>query len=1403
MKMQKFLFLFILIFMSSCKLPKLDKLFLETFNIFQFFQNRQKSQAGQKQPANPIQNGLSEGMPIFTPTPGEFYNTTTVRLSTTLSHSLIRYTLDGSDPFCGNESDPPIGTKFEVDISLPQPTIPAKEIRAIACFSAEETDTDAEKTQYTQIASGFFTVTNGILDPPILGTATGSFPASVSLTISKPASHPDSEIHYTTDGTNPTCSSPLYGAPIEITSSMNVYAITCKEDWTSSNQVGGFYEITGTVAIPMFSAGTDMYFDDFSLSLSIATAGANIRYAVATLSDPDPVLTDCSSGILYSGAIAINSNNTRIVAIGCRAGWVDSAVSPMRTYTMKVVNPTLTPVGNVYQNNINVTGSTTTGSPSTSGGTVHFRLFGAAQCTDSSSPVSLIANQGGDITSTVNAIGCKTNYLPSDPVQATYTLTGTLPEPVISPVGTSLTETTNVTITSGAGAPPTGVFHLYTTNGTDPICPATGVEYDGTPIVVSSAVTIKARSCRTTPFLWNPSSIRTEAYTFSGQASAPTFSASPGLESGAYKNVQTVTISSATSGAIIRYTVGDGTQTAPDCTVTGTEGSSVIISNNSSNVIKAIACHGTFTPSIVSTSPTYLLKAGTPVLAGGSPGPGTYQTAQILNFNSPTTGAIFHYTLNGENPTCSDPSPPIALNTSPTPATTVKVIACRAGFENSNIFSGVYEITGTVANPTISDPTGLTNLVTITPNAPPVVGSQVICYRTDGTNPECSASHLGTPSNTGGFCAANNNVYTAEIPIPSTTTILARSCASNWTMSAVETKEIFFFGSVGDVFFTPDLNLEFNQDVNVSLSALASSAIFYTLDGSTPTCDGTGTLYSTAIPINQTGVTINAIGCAPLRPPSNLASRTSNLKVAMAILTNPPGSNPLDNDIILNWTRPTIGATYLYRLDGSGPDCADPTAPGTNSLGATLNLPTAGHSGHIYNLRIIGCRTGFTASNTASFDYEFQVAMPNLLTRSGDIFQLPTHTINTTDIFFSVPTNSAKICVTLDATNPGCSVDGNSCVTGTEYLPMDDFYSLVSTTEIRAVGCRPGYLGSFIQTRNFNHDSDLKRIFLSNTMTNGDMNVSGADSLCAFDFRNPTSGTAAEKFKALRYGGGRTFTEDWPLLEGSSYYDPMGLIVGTSKTGSAGFNLPLSLAIFPSESNVWTGMTMNVGGDLGASTATCSGWTNSTSGIRGEYGDASALNQFSFQTADAGCNIELPLYCIETGVASPPVKRMFVTESTYQSNFGGIANADAHCNNDNKYPGSGTFKAIIGSHTPPRDINNNWPLTPNTTYYQSDGTTMFMVTDSEGRPTAPVTSENYNGGSGSGFGIHGGFQSNFEVVTSTSIGICNNWAATGNPHKGFAGESNYSHLFQDGNSFFQNSVQTNCGSAYRFLCAEQ
>ena len=169
----------------------------------------------------------------------------------------------------------------------------------------------------------------------------------------------------------------------------------------------------------------------------------------------------------------------------------------------------------------------------------------------------------------------------------------------------------------------------------------------------------------------------------------PVFSPSPGT----YATAQSVTLSTTTSGATIRYTTDGST---PSETVGTMYSGPIAVA--SSVTIRAVAYLSGWTTSSVSSG-AYTIT-GTVAAPTFSPSPGTYATAQSVTLSTTTPGATIRYTTDGSTPSETVGTVyagPIAVASS----VTIRAVAYLSGWTTSSVSSGAYTITEPKVNVTV------------------------------------------------------------------------------------------------------------------------------------------------------------------------------------------------------------------------------------------------------------------------------------------------------------------------------------------------------------------------------------------------------------------------------------------------------------------------------------------------------------------------------------------------------------------------------------------------------------------------------------------------------------------------------------------------------------------------------
>src|SRR3989475_42223 len=173
-----------------------------------------------------------------------------------------------------------------------------------------------------------------VVATPTFSPAGGTYTGSVTVTISDATSGPT--IHYTTDGSTPTTSSPVYGGALTFTQTTTLKAMAAASGMTDSAVASATYTIQQQqqVATPTFSPGAGTYTGSVTVSISDATSGATIHYTTDGS-------TPTTSSAVYTGALTFTQTTT-LKAMAAASGMTNSAVASA-TYTIRVATPAFSP----------------------------------------------------------------------------------------------------------------------------------------------------------------------------------------------------------------------------------------------------------------------------------------------------------------------------------------------------------------------------------------------------------------------------------------------------------------------------------------------------------------------------------------------------------------------------------------------------------------------------------------------------------------------------------------------------------------------------------------------------------------------------------------------------------------------------------------------------------------------------------------------------------------------------------------------------------------------------------------------------------------------------------------------------------------------------------------------------
>jgi hypothetical protein len=406
------------------------------------------------------------------------------------------------------------------------------------------------------------------------------------------------------------------------------------------------------------------------------------------------------------------------------------------------------------------------------------------------------------------------------------------------------------------------------------------------------------------------------------------------LAAGTYSGSQTgIVLSTATPSAAIYYTNNGTLPSKGNGTLYSTP-----LSLGSSQILRAIALRdGLADSAVASASYTITGSVATPRF---SPPPGIYYDPVTVSIGSPTSGAIFLFTLDGSafgEFAGSLYSVPITISA----ATTIKTLAKLDGLTISDPTAGSYLVTGHVSAPVFSVAAG-TYSQDQSVTAQCSTSGAAIYYTTDGSAP--SPTH-GT-------------LYASPLAVAVSTTLKAAAFKTDWDPSPV-TSATYTLKCANPV---PDVAAgTFNAAQTVSLSSASpGTSIHYSSDGTTTPSATTGSAYSTALAISQ-NTRLQAVASKAGWSDSDVAVLDYYLKCLAPTFSLAAGSY-MDPSVSITMSSASSGTNIAYTLNGTSPNG---TTIGT--FGGTVTLDSS------KTVTAIAVKTGWTNSDPASATYTLGV----------------------------------------------------------------------------------------------------------------------------------------------------------------------------------------------------------------------------------------------------------------------------------------------------------------------------------------------------------------------------------------------------------------------------------------------
>jgi len=264
-------------------------------------------------------------------------------------------------------------------------------------------------TSSQKMLTWVYTIGSGALPvstSPIFSPVGGFYATTQSVTITSGST--GATIHYTTNGTTPTASSPVYSAPIAMSASGTLKAIAIAPGYGPSAVGAATYNIAQVLPAPALSPSAGTYTTAQKVVISESASATTIYYTT------DGTAPTTASKV-YGAPITVSASET-LYAIAVKTGYINSpAAGGLYSIAPPLPAPTISPAGGAY-----TAAQTVTLSDATAGTTIYYTTNGTTPTTAStlySGPITVSASE------TLQAIAVETGYTTSPVAAATYTIT--------------------------------------------------------------------------------------------------------------------------------------------------------------------------------------------------------------------------------------------------------------------------------------------------------------------------------------------------------------------------------------------------------------------------------------------------------------------------------------------------------------------------------------------------------------------------------------------------------------------------------------------------------------------------------------------------------------------------------------------------------------------------------------------------------------------------------------------------------------------------------------------------------------------------------------------------------------------------------------------------------------------
>jgi len=318
---------------------------------------------------------------------------------------------------------------------------------------------------------------------------------------------------------------------------------------------------------------------------------------------------------------------------------------------------------------------------------------------------------------------------------------------------------------------------------------------------------------------------------------------------------------------------------------------------------------------------------------------------------------------------------------------TVQAIAVASGYNNSGVASAIYAITPPAPTPTFSLAGGTyTTVQTVALSCSNT--SAAIYYTTDGSMPSTSSA-----------------VYSSALSVSANETISAIALASGGSKSAVASATYtIVLPTATPVFSLAAGKYTGTQSVTVS-DTTANAAIYFTIDGSTPTASSA--LYSGPISV-AASETVEAVAVTSGGSLSPVAKAAYQITPITAVPVISPAAGTYNGAQTVTIVDSTPNAIIYYTINGKMPNSSSTVYSGPLSISTNSNI------------QAIAQAPSYASSATAVANFAFGAATPVISPAAGTY-------LTTQSIKITTSTPGASIYYTNNGTTP---TSGSNLYTG-------------------------------------------------------------------------------------------------------------------------------------------------------------------------------------------------------------------------------------------------------------------------------------------------------------------------------------------------------------------------------------